>query len=484
MTLTQLLEGMDYTLLQGADCPIEELTCDSRKAGPGTAFVAIPGARADGHDFVPAAAALGAAAVVVERPVEAPAGVAVVQVADARLALAHMADRFFGHPAGKLTLIGVTGTKGKTTTTHILLSILEAAGHPTAMVGTVGYFIRGEKVAAALNTTPESLDLHRFFAQAVEAGCTHLVMEVSSQAMKLRRTAGITFDAAVFLNLSPDHIGGAEHADFDEYRACKAALFRQCRQAVGNVDDENFPVMMAECTAPVTTFGFSPEAQVRGGEVAPLRGKGLLGSRFTVTGYEESVTLGMPGAFNVSDALAAIAVARLLEVPEEAVRRGLETVTVKGRTQIFPHPGDYTVLIDYAHNDVSFASLLSTLKAYDHNRLMVVFGAGGDRPRMRRTDMAREAARYADFAVVTMDNPRTERVEDICADITAGLGGKIPSVEIYDRRQAIFYALDMAQPGDIIALLGKGHEEYIEINGVRSHFSEWEVLEEYFSGRK
>ena len=189
----------------------------------------------------------------------------------------------------------------------------------------------------------------------------------------------------------------------------------------------------------------------------------------------------MPGAFNAADALAAIAVSRALAIPDEAVRAGLAHASVRGRTEVYPHPGDYIVLIDYAHNDVSFQSVLSTLKGYDHNRIIVVFGAGGDRPRMRRTDMAREAARYADFAVITADNPRTERVEDICADITSGLAGKIPSVEIYDRRQAIFYALDMARPGDIVALLGKGHEEYIEVNGVRSHFSEREVLDEYFS---
>ena len=484
MKLSELLSHIPHTLLAGSgEAEITALCCDSRRAGSGSLFVALPGARADGHGFVPAAFAQGAAAAIVERPVDAPAGAAVVLVENARIALSLLAAAFYGYPARRMTLVGITGTKGKTTTAFLLRSILTAAGYKTGMIGTVGTFIGDEMVCDARNTTPESLELQERFARMAAEGCTHVVMEVSSQAMKLHRVAGIEFDAAVFLNLSPDHIGPAEHADFDEYRACKAALFAQCRMAVGNADDPNWAAMAARVRpgCPVSTFGFSPAAQVRGGAVSPIRGQGLLGSRFPVAGTAQPYELSMPGAFNAADALAAIAVSRALAIPDEAVRAGLAHASVRGRTEVYPHPGDYIVLIDYAHNDVSFQSVLSTLKGYDHNRIIVVFGAGGDRPRMRRTDMAREAARYADFAVITADNPRTERVEDICADITSGLAGKIPSVEIYDRRQAIFYALDMARPGDIVALLGKGHEEYIEVNGVRSHFSEREVLDEYFS---
>lgn len=484
MRLSDLLTSVPHKYLSGGpDTEVSDLCCDSRRAGPGSLFAALPGARIDGRRFVAAAAEQGAAAVLLERPVDLPDGVAAVQVEDARAALARISAAFYGRPADRLTIIGVTGTKGKTTTAYILRSILTAAGHKTGMIGTVGTFIGDEMICAALNTTPESLELHQRFAQMERAGCTHVVMEVSSQAMKLRRAEGIEFDAALFLNLSPDHIGPAEHASFEEYRDCKAALFAQCRRAVGNSDDENWPVMRAQVRpgCPVTTFGFQAGAETLGKDIRPLQGSGLLGSQFLVEGEEEPFRFSLPGQFNAADALAAIAVSRALGVPPEAVRAGLAATTVRGRTEIYPHKGDYIVLIDYAHNDVSFKSVLTTLKSYDHNRLIVVFGAGGDRPKMRRTDMAREAAKYADFAIVTMDNPRTERVEDICADITAGLEGKIPSVEIYDRRQAIFYALDMAQPGDIIALLGKGHEEYFEIDGVRSHFSEREALDEYFA---
>lgn len=484
MKLSELLTKTEFTLLAGTlDREITGICCDSRKATEGGLFVALPGARADGHAFIPAVAEKGVAAVVVERPVPVPEGVTVICVANARIALAHISSAWFGHSADHLTIIGITGTKGKTTTAFILRSILTRAGYKTGMIGTVGTFIGEEMVCDARNTTPESIELHERFAQMERAGVTHVVMEVSSQAMKLHRVAGIRFHIALFLNLSPDHIGEAEHADFDEYRACKASLFAQCRRAVGNQDDENWPIMRARTFngCPATTFGFGPGSTIRGGEIRPFREGGMLGSEFYVEGTYEPYRLSMPGKFNVSDALAAIAVSQALGIPSKAIRRGLASASVRGRAEIYPHAGDVTVIIDYAHNDVSFESLLSTLKAYDHDRIIVVFGAGGDRPKMRRADMAREAARYADFAVITMDNPRSERVEDICGDITAALAGKIPSVEIYDRREAIRYALDMARPGDIVALLGKGHEEYIECQGVRTHFSEREVLDEYFS---
>ena len=333
MNLSQLLSGLEVQTTLHADPVITDVVCDSRKVTPGCLFVALSGARADGHRFAAAALRDGAAAVLLERPVaDLPPEALAIQTPDTRKALALVSAAFFGHPADRLTLIGITGTKGKTTTAHILKVILEAAGHKTAMVGTVGYFLGKEKAADALNTTPESLDLHRFFAQALAAGCTHLVMEVSSQALKLDRTYGIVYDAALFLNLSPDHIGGAEHKDFAEYLACKARLFTQCRQAVASADDPHTAEILARCTAPVTTFGFSEGAQIRGGTVTPLRGAGLLGSQFSVTGYTKPVQFNMPGVFNASDALAAIAAARVLGVDEAAVRQGLLSTTVRGRT--------------------------------------------------------------------------------------------------------------------------------------------------------
>lgn len=476
MKLSQLLSAI------GADCPqeaeITALTCDSREVVPGALFAALEGARTDGRAHIPDALSHGAAAVVCRPPL--PENVPGAAAERPRAALALLAAEFYGRPADALTLIAVTGTKGKTTTAHMLRDILTAEGHKTGMIGTLGTYIGAEKLSDALNTTPEPIALHRTLRQMADAGCTHVVMEVSSQAMKLERVHGLTFAAGLFLNLSPDHIGGAEHADFDEYRACKAALFRQCKAAVGNADDPSWPVMADQVPAgaPVTTFGFGKKADIRALSSAPDPDRPL-SSLLTVEG-SAPYSVPLPGAFNAADALAAAALSRALGVPDHAVRAGLARVSVPGRAQIIPVPAPFTVVIDYAHNGVSFDAILSALREHHPRRILLVFGAGGDRPKIRRRDMARSAARWADYAILTADNPRSELAEDICADIAAALGDAIPWEIIPDRRAAIFRALSLAGEGDVVALLGKGHEEYIEEKGIRRPFSERRAVEAYF----
>ena len=480
MKLSQLLSAI------GADCPqdadITALACDSREVVPGALFAAMQGANADGRAYIPQALERGAAAVVCARSISdgpRPEGVPGVAVDDPRAALALLAAEFYGHPAEQLTLIAVTGTKGKTTTAHMLRDILTAAGRKTGMIGTLGAYIGREPLFDGSNTTPEPITLHRALRQMADAGCTHVVMEVSSQAMKLKRVHGVTFAAALFLNLSPDHIGGAEHADFDEYRACKAALFRQCRLAVGNADDPNWPAMTARLPAgtPATTFGFDAAADARGLSTAPDPNRPLC-TLLTVDGAAP-YAIPLPGRFNAADALAVIALCRAMGIPDEAVRAGLARVSIPGRAQRYPAPVPYSVVIDYAHNGASFDAILSALAEHHPRRIILVFGAGGDRPKMRRQDMARAALRRADYAVLTADNPRSEPVEGICADISAALGD-FPHETVLDRRAAICRALELAGPGDVVALLGKGHERYIEENGVRRPFSEWAVLDGYF----
>ena len=421
--------------------------------------------------------ARGAAAVVCRPPL--PEGVPGAAVDDPRAALALLAAEFYGHPEQALTLIAATGTKGKTTTAHMLREILAAAGYKTGMIGTLGAYIGREPLSAGPNTTPEPITLHRTLRRMADAGCSHVVMEVSSQAMKLSRVHGLVFAAALFLNLSPDHIGGAEHADFDEYRACKAALFRQCRMAVGNSDDPNWPAMAAQVPdgTPVFTFGFGESADARALAIAPDPDRPL-STRLTVDGAPP-YHIPLPGDFNAADALAAVALSRALRLNDGAVRAGLAHTSIPGRAQRLSVPAPFDVVIDYAHNGVSFHAILSALAAHRPRRIIAVFGAGGDRPKMRRRDMARAAARWADYAVLTEDNPRSERVEDICDDLSACLGG-LPHEAVPDRRAAIFRALELAGPGDVVALLGKGHEEYIETNGIRRPFSERRVVEEYF----
>ena len=478
MKLSQLLSAA------GVDCPrdvdITAVTCNTREVVPGALFAALPGARADGRDFIPDALARGAAAVICAPPL--PEGVNGAAVDDPRAAFARICAEFYGHPARRLTLIAVTGTKGKTTTAHMLREIFSAAGYKTGMIGTLGAYIGRTLAADSANTTPEPAALNRTLRQMADAGCSHVVMEVSSQAMKLRRVEGIVFDAAVFLNLTPDHIGGAEHADFAEYRDCKATLFRQCRLAVGNADDPNWPAMAAQVPpfAPVHTFGFGWGADTRAVDAGPDPGRDFA-VRLTVEGAPP-YHVPMPGRFNGWNALAAVALARALGLDDGAVRAGLAHTSVPGRAQRFPAPAPYAVLIDYAHNGDSFAALLGAVRESRPRRILAVFGAGGNRPKLRRTDMGRAAAQGADYAILTEDNPRWERTEDICGDIAAAMGGAIPVEIIPDRRAAICRALELAGPGDAVVLAGKGHEGYIEEQGVRRAFSEWEVLDGYFKG--
>ena len=484
MKLSRLLRAI------GAQCPqdpdITAVTCDSREVVPGALFAALPGSRADGCAYIPDALDRGAAAVVCARTPSGaalPEGVPGAAVDDPRAALAQLAAEFYCRPADRLTLIAVTGTKGKTTTAHMLREILTATGYKTGMIGTLGAYIGRQKLADSPNTTPEPTTLHRTLRQMAGAGCTHVVLEASSQAMKLKRLYGLTFAAGLFLNLSPDHIGPHEHTGFEEYRACKAALFRQCRLAAGNGDDPAWPAMAAQLppSAPALAFGFGPGADVRALAAEPDPDRPL-SMRLAVEGAPH-YHIPLPGAFNAADALAAAALSRALGLNDGAVRAGLAHTSVPGRAQRYPAPAPYGVVIDYAHNGASFDAILSALRAHHPRRIIAVFGAGGDRPKIRRADMARAAARWADYAILTTDNPRSEPAEAICADISAALGG-FPHETILDRRAAIFRALDLARPGDVVALLGKGHEAYIEKDGIRRPFSEIEAVHTYFAAQR
>ena len=481
MKLSRLLSVL------GADCPqdaeITALACDSREVVPGALFAALPGHRADGRAYIADALDRGAAAVVCAPPLPRNVPGVCIPADDPRAALALLAAEFYGRPASGLSLIAVTGTKGKTTTAHMVRDILSAAGYVTGMTGTLGTYIGREKLSDSPNTTPEPIALHRALRQMADAGCTHVVLEASSQAMKLKRLYGLEFAAGLFLNLSPDHIGPGEHGDFEEYRACKAALFRQCRRAVGNMDDPAWPHMAVQ-RPPSTSafsFGFDDRADVRALAIEPDPERPLA-VRLTTAGAPR-YHIPLPGRFNGYDALAAVALARALGLNDGAVRAGLAHVRVPGRAQRLPVPAPFEVVVDYAHNGASFDAVLSALREHHPRRIIAVFGAGGDRPKMRRTDMARSAARWADFAVLTEDNPRSERAEDVCADISAALGA-FPHEIVPDRRAAIFRALDLARPGEVVALLGKGHEDYIEEKGMRRPFSEAETVRAYFGAQR
>ena len=480
----ELLKDLEYEVVSGSvDVNVNELIYNTKMVSKECMFVCIRGAVFDSHDAAAEAAAGGAVVIVAERPVEVPEGICVVRVKDTRYALALISAAYFGYPARKLKTIGITGTKGKTTTTFLIRSILEHAGIRTGLIGTIETII-GDRHIPASNTTPESYTIQQYFAAMVEAGCQVAVMEVSSQGLKLHRTAGIQFDIGIFTNLAPDHIGPNEHESFEEYLECKSRLFRQCRVGIVNIDDAHCPQILEGHTCQVETYGCAEKADLRASDVKLVNRPGFLGVAYRVSGLTDmDVEIDMPGRFSVYNSLVAIAVCRHFDIRKEDVLAALEAAQTKGRIEKVKVSDDFTLLIDYAHNAMSLESLLTTLKEYHPKRLVCLFGCGGNRSRLRRFEMGEVSGRLADLTVITSDNPRFEEPQAIIDDIRTGIektDGKY--VEIIDRKEAIRYVIAHGQPGDVIVLAGKGHEDYQEIKGVKYPMDErvliQEVLEE------
>lgn len=477
MLLTDLLYGLTYSCSQSTDVEISDIIYDSRRVKKGCAFVCLVGSNIDSHDFAQQAADAGAAAVVVQHDVEVTGAAVVVKVDDTRYALAVLSAAYFGHPADDIRVIGITGTKGKTTTSYMIRAVLESAGIRTGLIGTIGIMI-GEKVIQTNNTTPESYDVQRYLRMMADAGCKACVIEASSIGLKDHRVSGFTFDIGLFTNFSPDHIGGSEHKTLKEYMQCKSMLFRQCKTGVINIDDENWQGIVENHTCALETYGFHRDAQLRAKDEKLVSRPGFLGVHFELEGrLNFGVDVDIPGKFSVYNALAAVAVCSHFPVEEKDYKQGLSTVKVKGRVEPVPVPGNYTLLIDYAHNALSMENILQTLREYNPHRLICMFGAGGNRARSRRYEMGEVSGKLADLSVITADNSRFEDVMDIIEDIKVGLHkteGKY--IVIPDRREAIKYCMEHAEDGDIVVLAGKGHEDYQEIKGVKYHLDEREVI--------
>lgn len=482
MKLIDLISTLSYTLKQGnLDADITAVVYDSRKVEPGCIFVCLPGAVTDGHKYAPDAIAKGAAALVIQHDLdtEVPQDVTLVQVENARLALAELSAAWFGHPAEKLVTIGITGTKGKTTTTYMIRSILESAGLSTGLIGTIEV-ICGGKHTPAVNTTPESWLVQKHFADMVAAGNKYVVMEVSSQAMKLDRVSGFTFDYGIFTNLEEDHIGPGEHADMAEYIACKGMLFQRCKVGLVNAEADYLEQVLAGHTCKLETYGMSENADLRAVNIHRIHQPGYLGIAYDLTGLENySVRVDIPGDFTVYNSLAAISLCRHLGIPQEAILKALDTVQVKGRLEIVKTPGKYTLMIDYAHNAMSLQALLTNLRAYGPQRIICLFGCGGNRAKSRRYEMGEVSSKLADLTVVTSDNPRFEEPMDIINDILTGVSKADGEyVTIPDRKEAIRYCMEHGCEGDVIVLAGKGHEDYQEIKGVKYHMDERDLIRE------
>lgn len=482
--IKELIQSLDYELLQGSlEGEISELVYDTRKVSKDAMFVCIVGTAFDSHEKAAEVAAAGAKVLIVSKEVEVPEEVTVVKVADTRYALSLISAAYFDYPANTLKVIGITGTKGKTTTTFMIKSILENAGYKVGLIGTIETII-GEKHIPANNTTPESYIVQEYFAEMLKAGCQVCVMEVSSQGLMMHRTAGIPFELGIFTNLAPDHIGPNEHASFEEYAQCKGMLFKQCKVGIANVDDENFEMVMKGHTCKLETIGFSEKADLKASNVNLVGRPGYLGVTYDLTGLLNfPVEIDIPGKFSVYNSLVAIAVCRHFDIAKENILEALKAAKAKGRIEQVKVSDDFMLLIDYAHNAMSLESLLSTLKEYHPQRLVCLFGCGGNRSKLRRYEMGEVSGKMADLTIVTSDNPRFEEPQEIIDDIKIGLAKTDGEyVEIIDRKEAIKYAIANGRPGDVIVLAGKGHEDYQEIKGVKYPMDERvlikEVLEE------
>ncbi|MDP6778818.1 MAG: UDP-N-acetylmuramoyl-L-alanyl-D-glutamate--2,6-diaminopimelate ligase, partial [Candidatus Latescibacteria bacterium] len=476
MRLQDLISTLpEARLLRGGDPEVTGLVADSRQVGPGFAFVAIRGGEEeDRHAYVPDAVAAGAAAVVVEEDVEAgPA--AVLQVNSTRRALAVMAERFYGSPCDSLRVVGVTGTNGKTTTAYLIRAILKTAGWQPGMISTVEYFVGARREPSA-NTTPEADSLQRMFREMVEGGCRSAVMEVTSHGLVLDRVYGIPFEAAVFTNLSRDHLNF--HKTEDAYLAAKAMLFDNLdsrAHAVVNIDDPAAERLVACCRGQIVTYGTCDDADIRILEGrADRRGTAL--SLGTPSGPME-LSLALRGRFNLWNGAAAAGVGLAMGADPRTIEEAMRDVRVPGRFEEVDLGQPFAVIVDFAHTPDSLENALRAARGLAEERLISVFGCGGDRDRGKRPQMGRISGDLADRTIVTSDNPRTEDPEAIIAEILPGVGDSVHSVEP-DRERAISEAIRTAQSGDVVLIAGKGHEDYQIVGRERRHFDDREVARE------
>lgn len=481
MKLKELLKDVDYKLIQGnIDLEVEDIAYDSRKVHEGVAFVALKGFRVDGHDYIDKAIEAGAKCVIVEDVVDVSDDVTVIQLEDTRVDLSKMARTLFGYPDKEMTTIAITGTKGKTTTSTMIKKILDDCGKSCGLIGTMGVFYQ-DKFYHTMNTSPESYEVFKYMREMLDHEVRYLVMEVSSQSLKLKRWSNVVFDYAIFTNLSLDHVGEDEHDSFEDYKYCKSLLFKQCKVGLLNLDSEYYQDMVDGVDCKIYTFGYeNKEADYRLVASKNMMSGSFVGIDMEITGaLEGEFRVSIPGFFTAFNALAAIGVCHIMGISKESIARSLENVTVKGRMESVKVSRQFSVLIDYAYQGIAMENVLRTIREGNPHRIVTVFGCGGNRSRQRRFDCGEVSGKLADLSILTADNPRYEDNNDIIEDILVGMKKTNGKYEIIgDRKEAIRYSIEHAEKGDVILILGKGHEDYQEIKGVRYPFDERVIIQE------
>lgn len=488
MNLKKILVGLENIKAKGEiDRDVTTIEKDSRKIVQGSMFFAIKGFTTDGTQYIDSAIEKGAKVILVDeqtdiRSLKIPADVTLIVVPDARYAMAICACNFYDNPSKKVKLIGITGTKGKTTTTYMIKSILEKQGIKTGLVGTIAVYSGDKKIVDSDRTTPESIELQQYLAQMVEDGCEAVVMEVSSQSLKLDRVAGCNFDMAVFTNFSEDHISPKEHPDMQDYFNSKLKLFKMCKCGFVNVDDLQVckvPKLVPECD--IKTYGIDNTCNLLAKDITITNS--YVDFKVKIGERNERVKVGIPGRFSVYNSLAAIDVAVKLGCSADSIKEALLEVRVPGRSELVNNSKELTIMIDYAHSPESLESILNAAKSYTRGRVISLFGCGGDRDNGKRPIMGEISGKIADFTIITSDNPRTENPETIVKEIEEGIKKTKGKYEcIVDRIEAIKYAINMASKKDIIILAGKGHEPYQEINGVKHPFDERIIVNQIIKG--
>lgn len=485
MKLKKILNNIEYELIKGSlDTNITDLCYDSRKVTKDCAFICLEGTQVDGHDFIDTAIKKGASTIFIEKDIEVSQLVTVIKLSNTRKDLSLLSINYFDNPASKLTMIGITGTKGKTTTSWMIKNILEEEGKKVGVIGTMGVFI-GNNHYETINTTPESYEIQKYLSEMVNQNIEYAIMEVSSQALKVGRVEGMTFDYGIFTNLTKDHIGEGEHENMEDYIYSKSLLFQKSKHGILNIDDKHYQDMTKNNTCDIHTFGKNKEADLIINNIKLLRKEHFIGLELHTKGLiEDTFLVNTPGEFSAYNAISAILTTKLIGCKLESIKKALSKVAVKGRVEIIPVSSKYSVIIDYAHNGISMTNILNTMREYHPKRIVSLFGCGGNRSKTRRYDMGEISGRLSDFTIITEDNSRYEDINDIMNDIEIGLkkaNGKY--IKIEDRKEAIKYAIENAKEGDIILLLGKGHETYREKNGVREHFDEREVIKEIINNK-